>query len=262
VYNAGCLTVAGELNVGGLGNGGSGGASANYCWSRGELIFDEDSSLHLGDSSVIYVGGNHNKSYGDGILDTSIPIVLKSGQSIKIGNAYSNALHGGSLILRKNARLDNSSPLLEIGHYQYGKAKLVMCDNASITNVGKIRMSENSRIHSYIEMHGNSMITNINTIRISQTTGTRNGSRGHVNHVIADQKHHKGLVKPIGNGHHSLCAFIAFFGEGLHANTVAIRQRSFTAGEISAEQNQQKQKQTSGYRTVHEKKTNSFFQKL
>ena len=180
VYNAGCLTVAGELNVGGLGNGGSGGASANYCWSRGELILAEDSSLQLGDSSVIYVGGNHSKSYGDGILDISIPIVLKSGQSIKIGNAYSNALHGGSLILRKNARLDNSSPLLEIGHYQYGKAKLVMCDNASITNVGKIRMSENSRIHSYIEMHGNSMITNINTIRISQTTGTRNGSRGHI----------------------------------------------------------------------------------
>ncbi|MBR6588140.1 MAG: hypothetical protein IKK82_12060 [Kiritimatiellae bacterium] len=180
VHNVGCLAVSGNLDIGGYGNGGSGGASENYCKSRGELVLDENSSLQLGDNSVIYVGGNVNKSYGDGILDSSIPIVLKSGQSIKIGNAYSNALHGGVLALRKNARLDNSSSMLEIGNYQYGKAKLVMYDNASITNTGKILMANTSRVHSYIEMHGNSMITNINTIRIAQTTGTRNGSRGHI----------------------------------------------------------------------------------
>lgn len=182
VYNVGRMVVSGNLDVGGLGRGGSGGAGATktYYWSRGELVLDEGSTLTIGDESDIYVGGNSDQSFGDGILDVSIPLVLKGAQKMYIGNAMSNAVNGGMLVLRKNGRFDNSSSLLEIGHYQYGKAKLVMYDDSSITNVAKIRMSENSKVHSYIEMHGRSMITNINTIRLAQTTGTRTGARGHI----------------------------------------------------------------------------------
>lgn len=180
VHNAGTLAVSDTLNIGGVGYGGSGGASSGYCWSRGELVLTEGSKLELGDSAKIYVGGNSSKTYGDGILDTSIPIVLTGSQTITIGNGCSNAVNGGVLILRKNARLDNSKPLLELGNIQYGKAGIVMYDDASITNVTKIRMSNSARIHSYIEMHDRSMITNINTIRLGETTGVRNGSRGRI----------------------------------------------------------------------------------
>lgn len=180
VHNAGTLAVSDTLNIGGVGYGGSGGASSGYCWSRGELVLTEGSKLELGDSAKIYVGGISDKTYGDGILDTSIPIVLTGSQAITIGNGRSGALNGGVLILRKIARLDNSSSLLELGGIQYGKAGIVMYDDASITNVTKIRMSNNSRVHSYIEMHDRSMITNIATIRLGETTGSRNGSRGRI----------------------------------------------------------------------------------
>lgn len=180
VHNAGHLLVEGDLDIGGLGLGGSGGASKDYCWSRGELVLAEGSELTLGDNSSLHVGGNHNYTYGDGILDISVPLSLKAGQSITIGNAYSNALYGGALVMRKNASLDIADDMLDLGHYQYGKARLIMHDNSCITNIGKIRLSDSSRIHSYIEMHDNTVITNIHTIRISQTTGVRNGGRGHI----------------------------------------------------------------------------------
>jgi len=185
VHNVGHLTVNANLSVGGHGKGGSGGASADYSLSRGELVLDENSSLQLGGNSIIYVGkdwspNSWKTSYGDGVLDSSIPIVLKEGQQILIGNSYSNALHGGVLILRKNARLDNSSPDLEVGQQQYGRAKIVMYDNASITNVRRMILSNPSLVHSHIEMHDHSIITNINTIRLGKTTGSRNGSRGYI----------------------------------------------------------------------------------
>ena len=181
VYNAGSLVISGTLNVGGYGNGGSGGASSNYSQSRGELVLAEGSSLALDESSKIYVGGNNaSRSYGDGILDTSIPIVLSNSQTIAIGNAYKSAVNGGVLILRKNARLDNSSTTLDIGAMNNGRAAIRMYDNSSITNVSKIRFGEDIKVDATLEMHGHAVITNVTNMRLSETMGVRTGSKAHI----------------------------------------------------------------------------------
>lgn len=182
VHNVGHLIVSGNLNVGGVGKGGSGGASANYAWSRGELVLAEGSTLSLGASSKIYVGGNSENTYGDGILDTSIPIVLTGSQIISIGNGYKSALNGGTLILRKHARLDNSTSTLDIGNQEVngGRAAIRMYDDSSITNVTKIRFGECANIDASLEMHDHAVITNVTNIRLSETTGVRVNSRMHL----------------------------------------------------------------------------------
>ena len=179
VFNAGSLVVSGNLDLGGMGKGnGKGGSTQSDIRSCGTLVLAEESSLTLGESSKIYVGGNNPDTYGDGILDTSIPIVLTGNQSISIGNAYSNAVNGGVLILRKSARLDNSSPLLDIGNLQYGRAAIRMYDDSMITNVTKIRFGETKAVDATLEMHDRAMITNVATLRLSETA--RSGSKAHI----------------------------------------------------------------------------------
>ena len=180
VYSAGSLAVTGNLNVGGRGKGGSGGAAANYVWSRGELVLTEGSTLSLGDSSAVYVGGANSTSYGDGILDTSIPIALSGSQSITIGNANKNAKYGGVLILRKNARLDSPSSLLDVGAFQGGRAAIRMFDDSSITNVATFRFGNESDVDATLELHDRAMITNVANVRLSETLGVRARSQLHV----------------------------------------------------------------------------------
>ena len=199
VFNAGSLVVTGDsLDVGGVGKGnGSGGSNNNDIRSCGTLVLDEGSSLSLGADSKIYVGGKDEATYGDGILDTSIPIVLTGGQSISIGNANTNAVNGGVLILRKRARLDNSSSLLDIGNLQYGRAAIRMFDDSSITNVTKIRFGQAALVDAALEMHDRAMITNLATIRLSETK--RHGSKARIlmdgNSVI-----HFNCTEPVNEG--------------------------------------------------------------
>ncbi|MBQ6328551.1 MAG: hypothetical protein IJI35_06010 [Kiritimatiellae bacterium] len=175
VYNVGHLVVSNKLVVGGTGAKNMG---------RGELYLPEGSSLELGETAEV-IAGSDDSGPIDGILDTEIPIVISAGQKIRIGNTAKSADDGGVLRLRGNARLDrftsrHPTNSLEIGSYQYGRGRLQMFDDSSITNVTHFLLSDYKNTDSWIEMHDRATITNVASIRLAKTTGTRTGSRGHL----------------------------------------------------------------------------------